>query len=101
MTRARGFDYGRLDVVFADADACRAGVGGAILEANGVLSESIDMYDPALGALGAWRVMRRHWGIAFEIGRANRAGGTPGMGVREFLAQWRAWRRRADGSIAR
>ncbi|MFM1822592.1 MAG: hypothetical protein RI967_858 [Planctomycetota bacterium] len=101
MTGARGFDYGRLDVVFPDADACRRGVGGAILEANGVLSESIDMYDPALGAFGAWRIMRRHWSIAFEIGRANRTAGARGMGVREFLGRWRAWRRRADGSIAR
>ena len=98
---ARGFNYGRLDVRFPDEAACRRGEGGVILEANGITSESTNMYDPKLGALRAWKLMHAHWRAAFRIGAANRAkavaGSDPaGMTLREVLRRRREWLERAD-----
>ena len=93
-----GFNYGRLDVRFDSEADCMAGVGGVILEANGITSESTNMYDPSLGAFKAWAIMRAHWRAAFLIGAANRAGGTRGIGLREVLTRWRTWRRSARTS---
>jgi len=90
-----GFNYGRLDVRFESETDCMAGRGGVVLEANGITSESTNMYDPGLGALGAWRLMRAHWRAAFEIGTANRARGVAGIGLASVLARWWTWRRTA------
>jgi membrane protein DedA with SNARE-associated domain len=92
---ARGFHYGRLDVRFADESACMRGEGGVILEANGILSEATNMYDPSFGALRAWGIMRGHWREAFRIGAKNRARGVPGMALLAVLRHWREWRRTA------
>lgn len=100
---AQGFHYGRLDVRFPDEAACMRGESGVILEANGVASESTNMYDPSLGALRAWRIMRAHWLAAFRIGAEHRRAGVHGMGLPEILARHRAWRRTSatgDGAIA-
>jgi membrane protein DedA with SNARE-associated domain len=94
--RARGFHYGRLDVRFADEDACRRGDGGMILEVNGVASESTNMYDPSFGALRAWRIMRRHWSAAFRIGAAQRAAGVHGLGLCGLLRRRSAWQQLAS-----
>lgn len=93
---ARGFHYGRLDVRFPDEAACMRGEGGVILEANGVTSESTNMYDPSFGALRAWRIMYAHWSAAFRIGAANRAAGTRGLTLRQVLLRRRAWRESAS-----
>lgn len=82
---AKGFNYGRLDVRFPSADHCRRGEGGVILEANGITSESTNMYDPEFGALRAWRIMFGHWGAALRIGFANRASGVAGVSLRRVL----------------
>jgi membrane protein DedA with SNARE-associated domain len=92
---ARGFHYGRLDVRFADESTCMRGEGGVILEANGILSEATNMYDPSFGALRAWGIMRSHWREAFRIGAKNRARGVPGMALLAVLRRWRVWRQTA------
>lgn len=92
---ASGFNYGRLDVRFASEDDCTRGIGGVILEANGLTSESTNMYDPSLGALRAWAIMRAHWGVAFRIGAANRSMGVRGLGFFALLARHRDWTRNA------
>jgi membrane protein DedA with SNARE-associated domain len=100
---ARGFNYGRLDVRFPDEAACMRGERGAILEANGVASESTNMYDPSFGAVRAWAIMTAHWRAAFRIGAENRRAGVAGMSLREVLGRHRAWRATAcdgDGAVA-
>lgn len=92
---AHGFHYGRLDVRFADESTCMRGEGGVILEANGILSEATNMYDPSFGALRAWGIMRSHWREAFRIGAKNRARGVPGMALLAVLRRWRVWRQTA------
>jgi hypothetical protein len=70
-----GFYIGRFDVRYADADAFRRGEDLAIVELNGVTSESTNIYDPSFTLWNAWRVLCRQWTLVFEIGAANRARG--------------------------
>ena len=72
-----GFFIGRFDVRYADEAALHRGEGLAIVELNGVTSESTNIYDPAFGAVRAWRTLARQWRLVFEIGAANRANGAP------------------------
>lgn len=70
-----GFYIGRFDIRYGDVDRFRRGEDLAIVELNGVTSESTNIYDPAFPILHAWRVLRRQWTLVFEIGAANRARG--------------------------
>ncbi|MGH9750691.1 MAG: carboxylate--amine ligase, partial [Candidatus Polarisedimenticolia bacterium] len=68
-----GFHFGRFDVRYGDPAAFMAGEDLAIVELNGVTSESTNIYDPSRSLLQAWRTLYRQWGLLFRIGAANRA----------------------------
>lgn len=89
-----GFFIGRFDVRYRSRDAFLRGEDLAIVELNGVSSESTNIYDPHFGVLRAWQTLARQWQLAFEIGAANRAHGAPGIAlgrlVRITLAYWRS-----------
>lgn len=91
-----GFCFGRFDVRYADEAEFMAGRGFAVVEANGLLSESTDIYDPGNGFWSAQRTLRRQWRLAFEIGAAQRRRGvrpaTVGMVARAVWAAGRARR---------
>jgi len=70
-----GFYIGRFDVRYSDVEAFRRGEDLAIVELNGVTSESTNIYDPSFTLWNAWRVLCNQWTLVFEIGAANRAGG--------------------------
>jgi len=70
-----GFHIGRFDVRYRDVDRFRRGEDLAIVELNGVTSESTNIYDPSFTLLDAWRVLFRQWNLIFRIGAANRARG--------------------------
>ncbi len=78
-----GFYFGRFDLRTPSIEDFRAG-RFQVLELNGVSAEATHIYDPAISVWEAYRVMRRQWRLAFEIGAANRACGTRPMGVRDF-----------------
>jgi len=69
-----GFFIGRFDVCAASADELSRG-RFKVMELNGVASEPMHIYDPAVSIASALRVLRRQWREAFEIGAANRAQG--------------------------
>ena len=71
----RGFYIGRFDIRYGSREAFRRGEDLAIVELNGVTSESTNIYDPSLSLFNAWRVLCRQWTLTFEIGAANRARG--------------------------
>jgi len=83
--RYEGFHFGRYDVRAANEAALRAG-RFAILELNGVTSESTDIYDPRNTLSRAYRRLFQQWGIAFEIGRRNRDRGARVTGLREIAS---------------
>jgi len=80
-----GFDYGRLDVRYADEGALARGEGFAVLEVNGTTSEPTNIYDPAHGPVFAWRTLRVHWGHMYRIGRERAEAGARPMSVWRFV----------------
>jgi membrane protein DedA with SNARE-associated domain len=89
-----GFYVGRFDVRYANPAAFARGENLAIVELNGVTSESTNIYDPSYGAINAWKTLARQWQIVFEIGAANRARGAAPVRVgrlaRLVLDFWRS-----------
>ncbi len=76
-----GLDFGRFDVRYADESELREGRGLAIIELNGVTSETINIYDPNLSVWFAWRILRRQWRLACELGAVRKAQGVKPMSV--------------------
>jgi len=72
----------RFDVRFTDLDALRAGDGFKILEINGVGSEAIQFFDPAVPFFTAYRGVFDKQAMIFAIGAANRARGIKPCGWR-------------------
>lgn len=70
-----GFFFGRFDLRYADVAALRAGRDFRIVELNGALSESTNIYDPARSLLWAYGTLFRQWWWLYEIGAANAARG--------------------------
>lgn len=82
-----GFHFGRFDVRYGDVDEFRSGRGFAIVELNGVLSESTNVYDPSWPLWRAYGVLCRQWELAFRIGDLNRRRGHAATPLRELIAE--------------
>jgi hypothetical protein len=67
-----GFFIGRFDVRYGDPLAFQAGRDLAIVELNGVTSESTNLYDPSWSLFAAYRTLFRQWSLLYRIGAANR-----------------------------
>lgn len=80
-----GFFIGRFDVRYSNVDAFKAGDDLAIVELNGVTSESTDIYDPDGTLLGAYRQLFRQWSLIFQIGAANRSRGAGVSSARRLI----------------
>jgi membrane protein DedA with SNARE-associated domain len=88
-----GFFFGRFDVRYADVEAFKAGRDFRIVEVNGALSESTNIYDPSWSLLQAYSVLYRQWRLAYEIGARNRARGHPPSRLRDLISDIRAYYR--------
>jgi len=88
-----GFYFGRFDVRYADVEAFKAGRGFAIVELNGVTSESTNLYDPSWSLPRAYRTLFRQWAILFEIGARNRGRGHRPSSLREVIREARKFYR--------
>jgi membrane protein DedA with SNARE-associated domain len=91
--RFEGFFYGRFDVRYADVSALMAGHGFAVVELNGVTSESTNLYDPEWSLLRAYGVLVRQWSILFAIGDRNRRLGHRPSSLGRVLADARNYYR--------
>lgn len=80
-----GFHFGRLDVRYSSVADFRQGKHLRIVELNGVLSESTNIYDPSFSFLQAQRVLREQWRLAYVIGSTNHRRGTPISTMRQLL----------------
>jgi len=67
-----GFYFGRFDVRYADPQAFAAGREMAIVELNGITSESTNLYDPSFSLSRAYRILGFQWLVLFKIGLRNR-----------------------------
>lgn len=70
-----GFHFGRFDVRYVSEEQFREGRGFAIIELNGLLSESTNIYDPSWPLRRAYATLMRQWSTAFKIGAAHRRAG--------------------------
>jgi membrane protein DedA with SNARE-associated domain len=80
-----GFYFGRFDVRYADRAQFMAGRDLAIVELNGVTSESTNIYDPDRSLGWAYATLLRQWRLAYEIGDQNRRAGHSPTRLPELL----------------
>jgi hypothetical protein len=93
--RFDGFFFGRFDIRYRDVAAFRAGRDLAVVELNGITSESTNLYDPA-GSLGsAYHTLIAQWNVLFQVADANRELGHEAAGALEL---WSAVTRHVLGS---
>ena len=67
-----GFYFGRIDIRYTDAASFKRGEDFAVIEFNGVTSESTNLYDPDWSLGQALAVLRKQWKLCFEIGKEVR-----------------------------
>src|SRR4029079_14031531 len=73
------------DVRYSDVEAFTAGRDLAIVELNGVTSESTDIYDPDGSLWSAYRTLFEQWRIIVAIGRANGQAGARTASIARLL----------------
>lgn len=82
---AGGLDFGRFDVRYDDENELRAGRALAVIELNGVTSETLAIYDPNLSVWRAWGDLRRQWRIACRLGAWRMKQGVRPLSVYEII----------------
>ncbi|HZO51168.1 MAG TPA: VTT domain-containing protein [Bryobacteraceae bacterium] len=87
-----GFYFGRFDLRAPSVEDFRQGIGLQVLELNGVAAEATHIYDPSVSVWEAYRIMFRHWRLAFAIGRRNVELGAQSMTLGELVRL--VWKRR-------
>lgn len=80
-----GYYFGRFDLRYSDVEPFRAGRAFRIVELNGVLSESSNIYDPQHSLGFAYRTLARQWALAFEIGSRNMRRGVKPSSIGELF----------------
>lgn len=96
-----GFFVGRFDVRYDSENTFRRGHGFAIIELNGVTSESTNLYDPSWPIWRAYRTLFRQWSLLFRVGDANRRRGYCPTTLHDLIDLLRAhYRDRAVNSLA-
>jgi pimeloyl-ACP methyl ester carboxylesterase/membrane protein DedA with SNARE-associated domain len=100
--RLEGFYFGRIDLRYTDEASLKRGEGLAVIEINGVTSESTNLYDPTWSLRRARAVLDRQWTLCFEIGDAvrQRDGIKPKSGWRLLFDALRYYRGRRVGSLS-
>lgn len=68
-----GFFIGRFDIRYTNIEKFKQGTDLAIVELNGVTSESTNIYDPRRSLRFAYGTLGRQWKLLFSIGAAVRS----------------------------
>jgi pimeloyl-ACP methyl ester carboxylesterase len=80
-----GIDLVRLDIRYESPEQVREGRGLAIVDVNGTMGESVNMYDPDHAYPWALRVLSGHWSHMFAIGAWRRAQGVKPLSLIELV----------------
>ncbi len=80
-----GLDYARFDVRAPSLEAVREGRDLGIVEVNGTLAESTNLYDPRRSMLFAYRVLFRQWALVYRLGAVRRSHGARPLSVRALV----------------
>ena len=94
-----GFYFGRFDVRYADEQSLKQSKNFAIIELNGVTSESTTIYDPSWSIFSAYGTLFRQWSILYRIGDQNRHRGHRPEGIGSLLKLVVEHYRRRRGSV--
>lgn len=91
-----GFYFGRIDIRYTDKASLMRGKGLAVIEINGVTSESTNLYDPDWSLRQAYAVLREQWSICMHIASEvrDREGTKPKSGLRLLRDAMRYYRGR-------
>lgn len=81
-----GLDTARLDARYASDEGLARGEGMTIVEVNGTLGESTNIYDPDRSVVWAWGVLCSQWRAMYALGRARVDAGGRAMGLVEMLS---------------
>jgi hypothetical protein len=65
------FYFGRLDIKFNSWKELEKAEKFSIIELNGAASEPTHMYDPKHSIFFAWKEIKRHWDLLYEISKKN------------------------------
>lgn len=84
-----GFYFGRLDVMYNTFEELEGGENFSIVELNGAASEPTHIYDPKHSLFFAWKELARHITFMFEIGVINNKRGTPYLGHKTGVQEYR------------
>jgi pimeloyl-ACP methyl ester carboxylesterase/membrane protein DedA with SNARE-associated domain len=93
-----GLDVGRFDIRYESDEALRRGEGFAVVELNGVMGESTNLYDPSGSLRWAYRVLFGQWRHLYELGAWRRDAGARPVPPGEL---WRMVRSHAKGRRGR
>lgn len=80
-----GIDLVRLDIRYETPEHLREGRGLAIVDVNGTMGESVNIYDPSHAYPWALRVLSGHWAHMFKIGAWRRDQGVKALTLLELL----------------
>lgn len=73
----KGFYFGRYDIRYSDEELLKAGKNFKIIELNGAMSESTNLYDPDFSIRRSYQYLFKQWSILFRIGYQNYKSGNP------------------------
>lgn len=88
-----GYFFGRYDLRAPSAAHLARGEGIKIIEANGLSSESTDIYDPKNSLLNAYRKVFKQWSFAFKVAKQNMEFGEEPSTYSELIAALRTMNR--------
>ena len=100
--KREGFYFGRIDLRYTDEASLKRGDGFAVIEINGVTSESTNLYDPAWSLGRAYKVLRQQWSLCMQIGAevGEQQGLKPKPGLRLLREALRYYRGRRVLSLS-
>ncbi len=70
------FYFGRFDIRYEKESDLTEGTNLKVLELNGAMSESTNLYDPTFGLWKSYSILFRQWSYLFQVGFANAKLGT-------------------------
>ncbi|MDZ4727466.1 MAG: VTT domain-containing protein [Leptospira sp.] len=80
-----GFYFGRYDIRYMNEEDLKNGKNFKIIELNGAMSESTNLYDPKFSIFQSYSILFKQWKILFEIGAANYKNGARVYTLSSFI----------------
>lgn len=80
-----GFYFGRYDIRYSSIEELKLGKNFKIIELNGAMSESTNLYDPDFSIIRSYQILFKQWKILFQVGKQNYKLGVPYPSYQAFF----------------